>query len=115
LASAETSTGIAFRQGPSTMSSARGSRPPGLSLVAPFLGLAALGLSGAGGGGGEVHFVVSPYTPQAVEVTVVRWRVAAAAPPDGTRFEIRADVVAAGGGGGFVPVDFGASYFPGGV
>ncbi len=47
-------------------------------------------------GCGEVHFVPSPYTPQAVEalwsdqeqITIFRWRIAEAPPADDTQFEL---------------------------
>jgi len=68
-------------------------------------------------GCGEVHFVPSPYTPQAVElvyspqehITVMRWRVSAALPVAETRFEML------GADGGYQPIDFSQSAFPGGL
>src|SRR5262249_13976853 len=85
-----------------------------LKLVATALGL--LGQPGCG----EVHFVVSPYTPQAVEiiysqqedVTVIRWRLGAT-DTAGTRFELIDP--SNSGDGAYAAVDFAASYFPGGV
>jgi hypothetical protein len=69
-----------------------------------------------GGGCGEVHFVPSPYTPQAValtysaqeDVTIVRWRVSAA-PLTQTRFELLA------ADGSYQPIDFAKSVFAGGT
>ena len=67
-------------------------------------------------GCGDVHFVASPYTPQEVELvysdqehlTVVRWRVSAAAPVADTQFELL-------GPDGYRPIDFSQSVFAGGV
>lgn len=68
------------------------------------------------GGCGEVHFIPSPYTPEAVEavfsvqeqVTVIRWRLGAAAPAADTQFELL-------GPNGYQPIDFSRSVFPSGV
>src|SRR4029078_9360794 len=68
-------------------------------------------------GGGELHFVPSPFTPQHVEliysaqehITVVRWRVDAAAPVAQTRFELL------GSDGNYSPIDFTQSAFTGGI
>ena len=67
-------------------------------------------------GCGEVHFVPSPYTPQAVEalwsgqeqITIFRWRIAEAPPADDTQFELL-------GRDGYAPIDFANSVFAGGV
>ena len=67
-------------------------------------------------GCGDVRFVPSPYTPQEVElvyssqehITVVRWRVSAAAPVADIQFELL-------GPDGYRPIDFTQSVFPGGV
>ena len=67
-------------------------------------------------GCGELHFVPSPFTPQEVELvyseqehlTVMRWRVDAAAPVPQTRFEMLTP-------DGYRPIDFSTSLFPGGV
>ena len=68
-------------------------------------------------GCGELHFVPSPFTPQHVEliysaqehITVVRWRVDAAAPVAQTRFELL------GADGTYSPIDFNQSVFAGGI
>jgi hypothetical protein len=68
-------------------------------------------------GCGEVNFVPSPVTPQHVEltyslqekITVVRWRVDAAAPVAQTRFELL------GSDGNYSPIDFSQSVFAGGI
>ena len=67
-------------------------------------------------GCGDLQFVPSPYTPQEVELiysaqehlTVVRWRVSAAAPVAETRFEMLAP-------DGYHPINFSQSAYPGGV
>jgi hypothetical protein len=67
-------------------------------------------------GCGDVHFIPSPYTPQEVElvyspqehITVVRWRVSAAAPVADTQFQLL-------GPDGYRTIDFSQSVFAGGV
>jgi hypothetical protein len=77
--------------------------------------LAVFVLASVLGGCGDVHFIPSPFTPQNVEmvyslqedITVMRWRVSSTAPGD-TRFELS-------GPGGYEPISFAASVFPGGI
>jgi len=65
---------------------------------------------------GDVKFQLAPFTPQKVEllysdqehVTIVRWRVDASPPLEGTRFELW-------GPDGYRPISFADSVFPGGV
>jgi hypothetical protein len=79
-------------------------------------GCRALALLVLAAGCGELHFVPAPYTPQDVElvyseqehITIVRWRVSAAAPISNTRFEIL-------GPDGYLPVDFSTSVYAGGM
>ncbi len=79
------------------------------------LGVAAM-LVGIGSACGDIHFVPSLHTPTDVEViyseqedvTVIRWRTAAAPPVTDTVFELAGD-------NGYQRIDFARSIFPGGA
>jgi hypothetical protein len=97
--------------------SERGAARSGRWLSFPaVIVLAVVAIVGGLGGCGEVHFIPSPYTPVGVEsvfsaqeqVTVIRWRLGAAAPVADTQFQLL-------GPDGYVAIDFSKSVFPGGV
>src|SRR5689334_6349828 len=107
-----------FRRTDGDLVSARPPAPPRRPLATPAWAACGVAAVAAAAGCGDVRFVVSPYAPDAVQVvysqqedvTIVRWRLAAA-PPLGadTTFELL------GADGTYAPLDFGASYFPGGA